>query len=143
MIFIHILFFPLTTPSLSGLSGSLGRNSITLSGGRPGLGPRSDPGTLGRTPPPGSGRASRLPQGSPSRGPAQPCPARQPRRPRPGLSATPAPPAQTSGRPRGDTAREGKGLVAGQRRPQLTMAEEPRARPQPRVTRRRQRPLSW
>lgn len=75
MIFIHILFFPLTTPSLSGLSGSLGRNSITLSGGRPGLGPRSDPGTLGAAP----GQRAGVPPvpGFPLPGarPALPCPA--------------------------------------------------------------------
>lgn len=37
---------------------------------------------------------------------------------------------------------EGRGSPTGTG-PRLTMAEEPRARPQPGVTRRRQRPLSW
>lgn len=92
MILIHILFyFFLTTPSLSGFLGSPGPNSVTLSGARPVGGPSQA--LKGENAALGSGRALRLSNGSPSRGSAQSCPAREPRRPQPGLSATPAPPA--------------------------------------------------
>lgn len=77
------------------------QHSVTLSGGRQGgAGPSSDPDGHGQRTP-GRGRRGRrafrvlgapLPRARPARHPAAP----QPRRPRPGLPATPPPPAGTS-----------------------------------------------
>ena len=117
MIFIHILFyFFLTTPSLSGFLGSPGPNSVTLFGDRPVGGPSQA--LKGENAALGSGRALRLSKGSPSRGSAQSCPARQPRRPRPGLSATPAPPAPAQKAAALRPNPGGKGQAAGMRGPQ-------------------------
>ncbi|KAF3826978.1 hypothetical protein GH733_002464 [Mirounga leonina] len=97
-------------------ASSLGSKSVTLSGGPPGGGGPSGGPDLQRRErcvagAPGR-RALRAPRGSSSPGPAQSCPAPQPRRPQPGLSATPAPPAGTERWPRGGSAPAGKGRVA-------------------------------
>lgn len=144
MIFIHILFFspnhtlsewlirlarakqhyavrragrvwvPAVTPALSA-----GRRS-RAAGGRS---------ACPRVPPPGGPPSPALPGSPAGRGPAFRRPRRRPPRPAGGRAET------QLGR--------GRAWWPGCEGPKLTMAEEPRARPQPRVTRRRQRPLSW
>lgn len=98
--------------------------------------------------PPGR-RELRAPRGAPFPGPAQSCPAPQPRSPAvPQAAARPLHDPGTAHWNQAAAARgpspggEGRDSPSGTG-PRLTMAEEPRARPQPGVTRRRQRPLSW